>query len=102
MRKPWKEIKQDNGTISIYGNHHWVELDYQIPDWSESLDSEPCFQYKGNTYFLCEFIVTNSPFHPVPEWLKEFSGYMTDSFFSGLLIKFSRDNERVQVYNSIS
>lgn len=64
--------------------------------------------YEGphdGTYYLLvrQYInIKNSPFHPVPEWLKEFSGYMTDSFFSGILIKFSRDNERVQVYNSIS
>jgi hypothetical protein len=34
MKKAYKTIKQENGILEIYGNHHWIDIDYRIPDQS--------------------------------------------------------------------
>jgi hypothetical protein len=35
-------------------------------------------------------------------WLQGFDGYLTDSFFSGIVTKYDPDEDRVQVYTFIS
>jgi hypothetical protein len=102
LSKPCKVITQDNGTINIYGNGHTRELEYRVPDWNEDDEMESCFTYKGNVYFLSEFMSTHNRVHfHGPEWMKEFDGYNNDSFFSGILIKLI-DDEAVKVYTYIS
>ncbi len=96
MKKPWKVLKQENGSISIYGNNHVKEIEYEKPEWSE--DEEPCFRYKGNVYFLSEFLLIqgSNPF-------KDFDGYFSDSSFSGILIKIVDSNEgTLKAYTYIS
>jgi hypothetical protein len=105
VRKPYKKIEKDNGTIDIYGNHHWIELRYQQPPWDED-SIEECFTYKGVTYFLSEIMAVHNPVHNPnpPTWMQEFDGYMSDSFFSGILIKLGTgENEGyVKAYTFIS
>lgn len=102
LNKAWKTIQQENGKIEIFGNNHDIELTYETPDWSEDL--EQCFKYKGNTYFLSEFMnIHNKVYNPNPvDWMKEFSGYMNDSAFSGILIKLSECGEAVKAYTFIA
>ena len=107
LKKPYKSIKQDNGTLDIYGNNHWIELDYQVPEWNNDkpdADVEACFKYKGNLYFLSEIMAVNNPIYNPnpPEWMKGFDGYMSDSFFSGILIKLSDEGDMVKVYTFLS
>ena len=114
LRKPWKVIEMDNGKVSIYGNHHWISLSYEIPWWEkesaerEERDLEPelSFIYKGHRYFLSEFMAVYNPYHSPnpPDWLKEFDGYASDSYFSGVLVKLGtgENDEYVQVYTYIS
>ena len=114
MRKPCKVIEQSNGTISIYGNNHWIQMDYDVPEWEHEAavreereaELEPCFKYKGTQYFLSEFLAVHNIVHNPnpPEWLKEFDGFMSDSFFSGVLVKIGtgEDDECVKAFTFIS
>jgi hypothetical protein len=106
-RKPYKTITdpESNSEIRIFGNHHFIEIEYQIPEWNEENEDqensyEECFKYKGDYYFLSEFMnIHNKVYNPNPaEWMKEFSGIKGDSYFSGLLIKLNETGEAVQVY----
>jgi len=114
LRKPWKTVEQNNGTLSIFGNHHWIELEYGIPEWEadaarreeREANLEDYFVYKGIKYFISEFMSVHNRFHNPnpPEWMKEFDGYMNDSFFSGVVIKMGDgDNQGyVKAYTFIS
>ena len=86
--------------IKITGNGHWIELFYAVPEWNDENEEEPCFVYKGWTYFLSEFMSVNNKVHNPnpPEWLKPFDGYMSDSYFSGILINLSPCGEAVKAY----
>jgi len=136
-KKPFRTYERDNGKLEIYGNNHWIELEYdypeyvmddimnainkQIPDFSNiskteqmaiidttadslEFDFESCFMYKGHKYFLSEIMAVHNPVHNPnpPEWMVEFDGYMSDSFFSGILVKFSDDCECVKAYTYVS
>jgi hypothetical protein len=105
LKKPFKVITLDNElgkTINIYGNNHWIELEYDKHSWSDE-EVEACFKYKGNTYFLSEFMNIHNKIHEPnpPEWLLEFDGYMADSYYSGVLIKLGITNEAVKVFTYI-
>ena len=101
MKKAYKTITQENGVINIYGNNKPIQIEYSIPEWSNNNDEECCFKYKGNIYFLSEFmrIEQNSPFY-TDEGL--FHGYYSDSFFSGVLVYISDCGEYVKAYTYIS
>ncbi len=98
MRKEFKNIER----LDIYGDHHWIEIEYGTPEWNE--EEEPYFNYKGNKYFLSEILAVNNSIHNPnpPEWQKGFDGYMSDSFFSGILVKFSDCGDAVQVYTVLA
>jgi len=95
LKKPYKTISQENGDIRIFGNGHSIPIDYKIPEWSEDKESEACFEYKGNTYFISEFMLIDKHSH-----FKGFDGYSGDSFFSGVLIKLVKNtfNEYLKAY----
>ncbi len=98
LNKPYKTITDPNltGKIEIYGNHHWIELKWGIPEYKqeeykenntpeEDQEVEEYFDYKGRKYFLSEFTnIHNKVWSPnPPEWQKEFDGIKNDSYFSG-------------------
>jgi len=106
------EFDQPNSfsKLIIVGNNHLILLEDEIPEWKEEKENIPdlpeeqkeeliesCFHYKGNLYFLSEFMYIdkrdkNNPF-------KDFDGYISDSFFSGILIKLiDDDNDHVKAY----
>jgi hypothetical protein len=90
-----KEIVQENGTITIEGNNQWREIKYDIPEWNkdkENADYEACFDFKGNRYFLSEILRTNHE-----GVFKEYDGYMSDSYFSGLVVNLNKECDAVQV-----
>lgn len=82
--------------MNITGNNHWINLDQDIPDWSTTDECEPCFTYKNWKYFLEEFMISSDP------RLKDYDGYLSDSFFSGILIKLSSDGEQVKAFTFYS
>ena len=64
-----------------------AEFDYYD---DEELDSNMFFRYKGHVYDLSDFERVTPmirPFHPY--W----HGYMSDSFFSGILFRFVEDDD---------
>lgn len=93
-------IAKDNGALHIIGNGHNRDLEYGMPEWAHSPDDlEQYFVYKGETYWLSEFMY--------PQYMPDFAGfdgYMSDSFSSGILIKWGADwsgeldSESVRVY----
>lgn len=49
----------------------------------EELDDNTFFRYRGNTYGLNEFMRINN----MPDF-KDWDGYSSDSFFSGIVVKY--------------
>ena len=87
--------------MKIISNHHvrdllwWYELTDQEKkdqDWVLSNDNDPdefqFFRYKGSIYPLCDFLRYPSIWGSLPDDFKDWDSYMSDSFFSGILIKF--------------
>jgi hypothetical protein len=72
------------------------EFDYL--DWDKleaGEDSREFFRYRGEVYDLGEFSTTQMlpAFNPLREW----DGYLSDSFFSGVLVRYCENFERVVV-----
>lgn len=70
--------------------------------WLDSEENQSCasfFRYKGNVYELGEFtrIDKSAAPHPQREGWERFDGYASDSYFSGILVRYVYDNERVIV-----
>jgi len=119
LRKPLYII--DN--VEIYGNNQARPVYYfeQLPekyqkiakkefDWIDSSDTitwedAQFFIYKKSLYCLSDFMaVYNTFYNPnPPQWMDKFDGYESDSYFSGILIKFDNDDsEYIKVYTYIS
>ena len=89
-----------NSSLTIKTNNQFRELLY----WHELTEKEQTefdydgaedstfFRYKGYTYTLCDFmrVEREGPF-------KGWDGILSDSFFSGVLVKFSDDGDAVKV-----
>ncbi len=62
-------------------------------------DSASFFRYKGQLHDLGDFVTTaTGPFNlGLPEEFAKWDGYASDSFFSGLLVKYTDDCEAVIV-----
>ena len=91
--------------LRIITNHHsrpllsWYDLDEKQQAWVKdehawlwnneiaTWDEESFIPYKGWIYTLSDFMRTDSPHSMFTEW----DGYLSDSFFSGILIKYARD-----------
>jgi hypothetical protein len=92
-------------TIKTNRHHYpilnWVDLSPEEQSNFDYLNSEDrqaeaeFFRYRGNVYDLGEFIHPQS-FNCETEFLK-WDGYQSDSFFSGILIKFVDGFESVIV-----
>lgn len=110
LNTPFKTIVSETttGECKVYGNGHYIETKYKVPDWKEdehNPDPEDCFTYKGETYFLSQFMTINkdSPFYLLDdEGNTLFDGYHSDSFFSGILVKYHEFGDAVKAYTYIS
>lgn len=92
--------------ITIRTNNHWRELlhgfeldpkhrsefDYLSDD---EYESQNFIKYQDIVYSLDQFMRTDCL--PQDNPLSKWGGYLSDSFFSGVVIRFSDDLERVQV-----
>jgi hypothetical protein len=85
--------------VKIVGNGHEVEIQY---DFTDNIDDDlrEYFIYRGNRYDLADFAaVHNKMWNPnPPQWMLPFDGYLNDTFFSGILIKYCEDGDHVKVY----
>lgn len=102
--------------IRIITDHKWRDLKYGYelaPKWrkeftwidSAEFDLTEFVVYRKWVYPVSEFMAlnrgsfTNTPADsPLAAW----DGYISDSFFSGVVVRFSRDCEQVQVGRFIS
>lgn len=82
----------------IYG-FELNEKQRQEFDYFDDIDGEKFFKYKGQIYDLSEFMGIREPVKSNVQfkgWDK-FDGYLSDSFFSGVLVKYLEDDESVIV-----
>jgi hypothetical protein len=66
-------------------------------DWMDENEIEETysfFKYKGEILHLSEFMNVN---YSCPTELKGWDGYLTDTYFSGLVVRLVSDNEEVVV-----
>lgn len=94
LKKIYKTVETEEGQkITIYGSNRPIRTDIDK-------DGRTFFKYRGITYTLDEFMAV--PYNG-PLWMKEFHGYLNDSFFSGVFIKLDEESlERVKAYTFIS
>lgn len=77
----------------IYG-YELTEKERAEFDYIEDINDHNFFRYKGWVYDPGEFIRVD---HHLPDSFKTWDGYQSDTFFSGILIRYSRDFEQVMV-----
>ena len=88
--------------MQVITNHHWRQFKYrnEVPDnvlseYFEHLDEDEdgFFSYRGHWYHLSDFMRfdDHAPFD------SKWDGYCSDSFFSGVLLKYGDDCETYQV-----
>lgn len=91
------------GNYKIRGNGHHREL-YHNTGYNNG-EHETVFFYKGDCYYLDDFVRIESEEMNSPFTLKDdnlfglFDGIMSLTYFSGLLIKLSPCGDAVQVYD---
>jgi hypothetical protein len=62
---------------------------------SDEIDTHDFFRYRGNVYDPHEFMCA-------PDDMKPWQGYQGDSYFSGIVIRYTEDNESIIVGTYIS
>lgn len=85
----YKRVEQGNGgTLALYGSGKWIRVEYTHPRDPEG-EVREFFRFHGSRYYLGEFMSTSpGPWNAnPPTWLREFDGYVNDSFYSGVVIK---------------
>lgn len=73
--------------------------DFDYLDTVDAQASASFFRYRGTVYDLSEFMYIDKTVAPHPQrqgW-EDWDGYHSDSFFSGLLVRYVEDCERVIV-----
>jgi hypothetical protein len=89
--------------LKIISNHHKIPLIYWYEltdkeksefDWIINNNDDPndftFFHYKNNTYCLSEFMRIDNN-----DDMKSWDGYSSDSFFSGILVKYTDDSNYI-------
>jgi len=77
------------------------DIDANDPELDEDMIADLCsmqfVKFRGVWYDLQDFITTSpGPWnHGLPEEFKDWDGYSSDSFFSGVLLKYARDDDRM-------
>ena len=85
------EIRTNNKPRFTVNGYDLTPKEKQEFDYLKDVDAGLFFRYKGNVYDIGEFMRCESA------ELKAWHGYSSDSFFSGVLIKFVDDGDSVIV-----
>lgn len=67
---------------------------------ADEIDSGSFLKYKDRYYYMGEFQTTSGL--STDAFMKNWDGYASDSFFSGVLIKISQDGEQYKIGRYIS
>ena len=78
--------------MAITTNGHYREIGYGEPSWSN--ESEPCFRYTGDDYYLSEFMRIE---HNGSSELDGWCACLSDTAFSGIVIKLSDNQDSIIV-----
>lgn len=81
--------------VEITGNENWIEIEYTNPE-DEEEDSRAFFKFRGNEYFLDEFMNIHNKVYCVnpPKFMEGFDGYTEN-----VLIKIHESGDSVKAYN---
>jgi len=93
------QIKCNNRPRPIIYGFELSQVERAEFDYLDDIESASFFRYKGQIYDLGEFmrIGRNIAPHPQRPGWEKFDGYSSDSYFSGVLVKFCDDQEWVIV-----
>ena len=92
-------------TIKVTTNHHWTHFLYGYEltpkeredfDYIEDIDNHDFIRYRGmviDPYEMFAITDTMRLHHDYGEW----EGYQSDSYFSGIVIRYSVDCESYQI-----
>ena len=98
-----KVMECENGSkVHIISNYHIRDLlciedlqymGLEIPDWIDPQDYDfgyQFFTYRGEVYCTADFTAIGGMWSPiVQDWQKGWNGYLNDSDFSGILIRYA-------------
>ena len=76
------------------------DIDVNDPELDEDMIADLCsmqfVKFRGVWYNVSDFITTSpGPWnHGLPDEFRQWDGYASDSFFSGVLIKYAREDDR--------
>ena len=100
--------------VTIYTNNvpreliQWWQLtpreqkEFDYLDTEERQEGAVFFRYKGRVYSMDEFLRPGTMWMPeMPDAFKEWDSYASDSFFSGVLLKFARDEYGNEDYERV-
>ena len=76
-----KIITNNQPRLLLYG-YELTDKEKQDFDYLEDIDSNNFVKYKGSIYDAGEFMRVDN------DYLKDWDGYSSDSYFSGILIKY--------------
>ena len=76
-----KIITNNQPRLLLYG-YELTDKERQDFDYLEDIDSHSFLKYKGAIYDAGEFMIVDN------DYLKDWDGYSSDSYFSGILIKY--------------
>lgn len=80
-----------------------AEFDYiDWPAVDRGEGSASFFRYRGRLYDLGEFSTTSMPFGAPDLAAQGWDGYLSDSFFSAIVVRYVDDGERVVVGLALS
>ena len=92
--------------MKIITNNHWHNFLYGYEltdkekrefDYLDDIDFADFIRYRGCLYDPGEFMRVDH----IPEF-EQWQGYQSDSYFSGVLLRYSRDCEQYQIATYIS
>lgn len=93
------EIITNNKSRHIIYGFELSEKEKEQFDYLDNIDECSFFRYKEEIYDLGEFIRINKVTAPHPQrtgW-ENWHGYSSDSYFSGILVRYTSDYESVIV-----
>lgn len=93
------KIKTNNQYRNLVHGYELTGSEKEDFDYIKDIDTHDFIKYKGMIYDPSEFMATphNEPARQELNKLSAWDGYQSDSFFSGVVIKYSSDFEQVKI-----